>query len=322
MPRPRTFDLNIYDEQVTAPNISSSFIPEQYIFPDTDGTQRLLMKSEHLRNLSLALQKWKDVCEESSGVLRSFFRTNVGMEFGNKDKRTDFDPFSAGKYWQMVEYLDGRYLLQNKPDSKQARREYQDRLLFDMLGHGDLIQTGWDLAINSALMSDLMPNPRAKGSVYLLEKVAEDSESLFYSSITEDFHKRLANEAFWQTIFDDTRQTGVLEDVLTKQYEKLDPERAENSILRRRSQRRVRPKLLIGSESFQGVSPRALENLGSFLDKVNKTYKGNPDDLEDVNRAFVSAVQETDQDGIPYIRDEDKEKLLSYSFTNKLEPAK
>lgn len=317
------FDLNIFDEEIDLPEESLRDLRTKNPFLSKSLTpeQKTLFQSSSLRKISLANEKWKEVCAENNDALNDFFKRMGVEEFIPERAGYNFQPFKGGKFWQMMDYLDGNYLLRSE-DPDETRESYQNRMImngvFGKKGDAELLQTGWDLAINSALLSDVMPELRNTGSTHLLEHVIEDDNSLFYPSVTNDFQKRVVNEAFWQSLMD-FYQVGPnpLEKTLTTYFKELDPSLAQDNILRwsQFSQLQgIKEYQLVqgegGPESFYGLSRRAIENYGLFMDRVSISYKGDTREINSFVQAYIDAVNCKDSDGIEYFQEEERERLL------------
>ena len=313
----RFFDLNIFDEkiEVSKGNLSS-FNP--YFIKSMTLEQKELSKSPFLKRLSLAAQKWNSVCGEYDKELTNLFKGRGKNEF-----LINGGIFNQGKYWQMLDYLDGRYILRIKnPD--ETRERYQNSLMLEeCFGTGyDLLQAGWDLAINSALLCDLMPCQKDTGSIYLLENIVWDKNSLFYPSVTNEFQKRVVNEGFWQSLFDISQRSNinVLERILTQNFAELDVYSAPDNILRCKSFPKVSfleledcVNLVSGTscaDSFQGLSPRATENYGKFINQIFLKSDVGKETLFPCGKLYVDAVKCMDEDGIKYFQEQERKKLL------------
>jgi hypothetical protein len=323
------FDLNIFDEDVELPKEPQRDVTggNTFLSRSLSTDQRAISQSLNIRKISLAAEKWQQVCQENDSSLNAFFREIVGMEFINDD----FHPFRGGKFWQMMDYLDGNFISRQE-NPGETRSSYQDRIIMDgFLGGGrgaELLQTGWDLAINSALLSDIMPNQRINGSTYLLEHVIGDNGSLFYPSVTNEFQTRVVNEAFWQSLFDFYQRNNLdaLESTLTKYHEELDPTLGQDNVLRlSQFNAHCAPSLdnplvsgYSGADSFQGLSRRAIENYGSFISKVSALYTGFPGDLDPFIKLYVDAVNCTDSDGIEYFQESERKGLLDKHFVERV----
>lgn len=320
----RYFDLNVYDEQVELPGEpdQATKTKNPFLTKSLTPTQIALSQSAPLRRIGLANERWRQVCEENNDALNELFKKMVGGEFA-ENSGINFQPFKSGKYWQMMDYLDGNFILRSKKPAG-IRGEYQDRMIMEgVLGSpidSELLQIGWDLAINSALLCDVMPNPRNAGSIFLLEHIVEDEGSLFYPSVTNEFQTRVINDAFWQSLFDSyqLRNLKPLERTLTRYSGELDASLAQDNILRW-SQFGVLPEIKVrdslvsgthGPESFQGLSRRAIENYGQFIGGVCDVYQGDVSDLNPLIRAYIDAVKCTDQDGIKYFKKDERKRLL------------
>jgi len=313
------FDLNIFDEEI---DLSMRPFPEldPFLYRTLTRDQKIVHESTFLRGLGLASEKWKQVCAENNDSLNDMFNQLVGREFNRDKVHFEFQPFKSGKFWQMMDYLDGNFILRDK-NPEESRESYQNHLIMEgFLGgsrNGELFQTGWDLAINSALLSDVMPEKRDTGSIYLFEHIIEDPNSLFYPSVTNDFQKRIVNEAFWRS--HKRSKLKVLEKTLTTYFKELDPTLTQDNILRW-----FKPassfELVIGdagTESFHGLSRRAVENYGSFLHQAS-TYDRNQENLIPLINAYIDAVNCVDEDGIEYFKPEERERLLDLGCVRKL----
>jgi len=311
------FDLNIFDEEIDSTQPTQE-IENPFLSQTLTPKQRIISDSPFLRKLSLAREKWKQSCAENNDALNNLFKQLVGGEFDREQVHFEFQPFKSGKFWQMLDYLDGNYILRTK-NPEESREEYQNHLIMQGVlggGNAELFQIGWDLAINSALLSDIMPESRDTGSTYLFESIIEDENSLFYPSVTNDFQKRIVNETFWQS--HKRSQLGILEKTLTTYFKELDPV-AQDNILRW-SKPDSSLELVIGDagpESFHGLSRRAIENYGAFLHQVS-TYDRNQENIVPLIKAYIKAVNCVDEDGIKYFEPEERERLLDLGCVRKI----
>lgn len=316
------FALNIFDESVNSSGCLG-MTGIHHLDRTLSFEQETILRSRFLRKISLAGEMWNDKCEEYNQELVEFFRQIGAAEFIPGNIHANFQPFKTGKFWQMIDYLDGRYILRQK-NPEETRKEYQNKLLAEAIGgKSHLLQYGWDLAVNSALLCDLMPSPRANGSIYLLENVVEDEDSLFYPTVTNEFQARVVNEAFWQSLFDFSQMKNlpVLERTLTRYFPQLDRSLAPDNILRWSQSGPVvnvegQPLVMgsCGPESFLGLSRRAVENLGQFLERVYQKYPGDIKKILPFAKAYVQAVTCRDEDGNDYFSGEERTKLLALPF--------
>jgi hypothetical protein len=296
----RYFDLNVYDEQIA-------------------GALGISASSNRAR--TLALKKWKRVVGENEDALCGLFKGKKLPEF-----KHPFHGFSAGKFWQMLDYLDGNLFLHNSdvtdkdPHSTGAsdRSHYQDRLVMENLfgGGRELLQVGWDIAINAALLSEKMQAPRNHGAQYLLEHAVWDTGSLMYPSITTEFQRRIINESFWQCL-NELRHPGnlaILERILTSSVAELDVKPAGKLLARCvDAPGKVYEDLVVGyagAESFHGLSPRAVRNYGLFLREVLRVTPKLGKEMRRYVGMFKKAVKCRDQDGINYFQPAEKAELL------------
>ncbi len=313
----RFFDLNIFDEKVQIPDedLPSS---NPYFIKSMTSEQKELFESPFLKGLSLAAQKWTSLCGKYNEELINLFKERGEKEFSVND-----GIFNQGKYWQMLDYLDGNYLLRIK-NSDETRECYQNSLMSEeCFGTGyDLLQGGWDLAINSALLCDLMPCQKDTGSIYLLENIVWDKNSLFYPSVTNEFQKRVVNEGFWQSLSDISQRSNinVLERILTQNFAELDVYSARDNILRCKGFPKVSlleigdcANLVSGTygvESFQGLSPRAIENYGKFINQIFSRFDFVKETLFPFVKLYVDAVNCMGEEGIEYFQEQERKKLL------------
>ncbi len=323
----RLFELNIFDEEINPTTLSKPQRLNSQLIQSLTLHQKYLMESPFLKKLAKAYEKWKQEVHKNNSAISQMFEYRKEPEFSDKD----FEPFKQGKYWQMLKYLDGPHPIKSKSTNRET---YQNDLLSDLLPQNhDLLQKGFDLAINSALLCDLMPQISAagkKGSVYLLEHIVWDKNSLFYPSVTNQFQTRLINEAFWQCLYDLHHQNEyqVLENILTKSFLELNPSYAKDNIMRWNNPERP-PKLIstnrelvsgtAGPESFTGLSPRAVQNYGKFLEQVYNSF--SYDDrlfLMPFTEMYVKAVNCIDEDSIPYFTEEEQKELLDLSSVEEI----
>lgn len=296
----RYFTLSVYDKQIA-------------------GALGISANSDKTR--ALALDKWKRVVAENEDALCGVFRGRKLPEFKHA-----FSGFSSGKFWQTLDYLDGNVFLHNSdvtdrdPRSRGAsdRAHYQDSLVMENLldGGRELLQVGWDIAINAALLSEKMQAPRNHGAQYLLEHVVWDGNSLMYPAVTTEFQGRVINESFWQCL-NELRHPGnlaVLERILTSSFVELDVRPAGELLARcKDAPGNAYEDLVIGdagAESFHGLSPRAVRNYGLFLREVLRV---NPKLGKEMGRyvgMFKKAVKCRDQDGIDYFDSAERAELL------------
>ena len=322
------FDLNVYDEQIDEEALE---VPDLNVNPFFSRTlsqdQRAIANSPHLHKLSLAAEKYREVANEKSEALNNFFREMGQKEYDARVGGREFSPFKHGKFWQMVEYLDGNQIPQFK-DKDETREEYQDRI-FNNTPWGteerELLQSGWDLAINSALLCDIMSERREIGATYLLEHVVGDKDSLFYPSVTPDFQTRVVNDSFWQLILANTGDYGreILEDVLTKYARELDPKQARDNILRWSGSRLsmvegVSPLAYESGtqECFGGLSKRAIANYGRFLNAAIASPGSRAEEFTMLAKAYNDAVELVDEDDCSYFTEEEQEELHKVPYIN------
>jgi hypothetical protein len=335
------FEINIYDEQIELPTEDIETTQTNSFFTQSlSQEQKVALDSQTLKKITLATNKWHEVCEANNDSLNKFFDENMGGAFTIGTSIYDFQPFRAGKFWQMLDALDGNFILRLEGKITKdgiTRERYQNHLLsagpLSLSEDEQLLQTGMDLAINSALLSDLMPNKREHGSTYLFQHIIEDPDSLLYPSITNEFQKRIVNETFWQTLvnYPSIENNKALEKILTSHYLELDPSLAQDNIFRWvHSPKTYDPTLdrvdLVtgsgGGDSFSGLSQRAVTNYGKFIDKVVDTYKGDPMTAMKLVKKYVDAINCIDEDEINYFNKEQREQLLDLPCVRQLSPQK
>ena len=317
------FRLNLFDEEVDVADLGDKPLLNLQATQSLDISQEYLINSSFFKKLNVAYEKWQQIMNQNNDALLQMFKNRREREF----TEINLDPFRHGKYWQMLEYLDGPHPIQSQ-ETSWSREDYQNDLF--MNENTNLLQIGWDLAVNSALLCDFMPQKSAsgdKGSVHLLEHLVWDIDSMFYPSVTGEFQKRVINESFWQCLCDLNRKNEykVLDRILTGSFQELDQNYAKDNILRWNGPHRKTPLKLTnnalvvgysGPESFEGISPRAVENYGKFLNQVSGlfTYQDKPS-LLPFMKMYVEAVNCGDWDGNDYFMDEgEKDRLLSFNF--------
>ena len=317
------FDINIYEDNFSTGGVFDTI--NSYLEKLPSPEQQRISESPFLRKISLARNKWQEVSDNFSSQLNEFFSSFSeeygGLDYGNPHFHGKYDAFGGGKYWQMFDYLDGRIMDVNNLDC--TREEYQDRLFMEyILGferNHKLLQTGFDLAVNSALLCDLMPNPRTRGSIFLLENVLEKEDSFLYSAIDEGFQERVVNDAFWQSLFNvhESNNIQVLEKTLTRYFNNLDSSKAEDNILRWGKMQQAynlgAEPLVVGdsgSDSFSGLSKRAVKNYGRFLVEISHHNPFSQEEhLKSLSQEYFNSLYAKDLDGIEYFTSSERNSL-------------
>jgi len=316
------FDLNIYDEQREVSNDPNEDweAKNPFFIKSLTSEQKKVLQSPYLQKIGLAKYKWQEVIDKKNDELHESFTKVIGGEFETYGSR--FQPFKSGKFWQVMGYIDGTNFSEKHNIS---REEYQNNIIAEVFSgnrfNPELLQTSWDLAINSALLSDVMPEARNNGSIYLFNNIIEDNNSLFYPSVTNNFQKRIVNETFWQSLLNPPQgdYLGNLETILTKYRGELDPKLADDNILRWSQYRdgldeinSINPLVIgrAGPESFTGLSKKAIENYGLFIEKVFEKSRPSSIGLTSLVNNYIDAINCVDDDGMEYFELDEKEKLL------------
>ncbi len=318
----REFDLNIYDEQEL--DVNSFEIPE-YIKRTLDKEQKELANSKTISKRYAALDKLKKVAEENIPkiiedieIADELRRGNEGGEKERYQRLVYEQSLESLKHWQILDVIDGAQLEGNE---REKHQEYISMF-------PETLQTAFDLYLNSALLSDIVPNARNLGSIDILNKVILDKNSLFYSSITPEFNKRVINEAYWQVLSDVTNfeySQDILENILSQQEDKLDESLANDRINilnfygKSPHHYMQSPDLIKYNwhEEFEaGLSLRAIKAQGRFLDKVVREIKSKPSLSQDKIDPFIQQYIDTInfKNSKYTLKESQREELSSYNW--------
>ena len=325
------FKINVYDEDIIINDVEMGLSLPKYLRDSLTNDQKDLADSRFLRSRAKAAERVN--AERDEVVEEIFKRFEKGSRHGNlfENVRGAFVP---EKYWHLLQLLDGQGLEPTYKRLEDATGFAMDRKIYQLLlaedvffgeeGH-EILQKGFDIAVNSALLHDLMPAYNEMGSTSLLTDVILDKESLLYPSVTPHFQRRIINEAFWELIggykIDSNIGGGaenrdLLDTILAQHSDSLDPTFANDQLLLRKinhpHRKEVCPLVYTDKDFSYGLSTRAINNYGEFIDKTLNLVGRNQ--LSPFINQYVEAVTSVQDDGIDVIPRETQERMLNYKW--------